>query len=117
MKFTAQIRDKAGRVLYQTPGAYATREEAARLVFSMAPRSQDVCSTFYGVGMDVRWHRRHEVGEITAAGVQNVIPGADREGSACIAKQRAAGPLKPNKPQAACDLGLFSDARNQRELF
>ncbi len=55
--------------------------------------------------------------DATPAGPQHVLPGAERVSSACIAKQMAAAPLKPNKPQAQCDLGLFSDERNQLDLF
>jgi hypothetical protein len=33
-----------------------------------------------------------------------------------LAKQRAREPLRPNKPQAACDVGLFSDDARQIDL-
>jgi hypothetical protein len=34
-----------------------------------------------------------------------------------LLKIKSAAPLKPAKPQAPCDAGLFSDQANQRELF
>lgn len=33
-----------------------------------------------------------------------------------LAKRKAAAPLKPAKPQAACDVGLFSDDAAQSDL-
>lgn len=33
-----------------------------------------------------------------------------------IARRRAAAPLKPAKPQQACDVGLFSDVATQTDL-
>ncbi len=53
----------------------------------------------------------------TEAGQQTVLPGAERASDATMAKRRAAQPLKPSKAQKACDLGLFSDERNQQELL
>jgi hypothetical protein len=34
-----------------------------------------------------------------------------------LLKIKAAAPLKPSKPQAACDAGLFSDQSKQGEMF
>jgi hypothetical protein len=34
-----------------------------------------------------------------------------------LLKIKAAAPLKPAKPQAPCDAGLFSDQPNQKEMF
>lgn len=34
-----------------------------------------------------------------------------------IARRGAAAPLKPLKPQAPCDVGLFSDVANQYDLI
>jgi len=55
--------------------------------------------------------------DTTPAGQQTVLPGAERASDATMAKRRAAAPLKPSKPQSPCDLGLFSDSRNQQELL
>ena len=33
-----------------------------------------------------------------------------------LARQLAAAPLKPRKPQAPCDVGLFSDEADQLDL-
>jgi hypothetical protein len=34
-----------------------------------------------------------------------------------LAKRKAAEPLRPKKPQEACDHGLFSDDMDQVEMF
>jgi hypothetical protein len=34
-----------------------------------------------------------------------------------LLKIKAAAPIKPAKPQAPCDAGLFSDTAKQKELF
>jgi hypothetical protein len=44
---------------------------------------------------------------------QAVLPGAERES---LAKVRASAPMRPRKPQKACDVGLFSDDANQLDL-
>lgn len=51
----------------------------------------------------------------TAAGLQRVLPGAGHD-LAELARRRASAPLKPSKPQAACDVGLFSDDSAQLDL-
>lgn len=48
---------------------------------------------------------------------QTVLPGAERATIGATLQRRADAPLKPRKAQAACDAGLFSDARNQQSLF
>jgi hypothetical protein len=53
----------------------------------------------------------------TEAGPQCVLPGAEKATDSTLAKRRAALPLKPLKPQEACDQGLFSDDADQREFF
>lgn len=55
--------------------------------------------------------------EATPAGPQGVLPGAERDPIAVLVQRRAGAPLTPRKAQAACDVGLFSDARNQQSLF
>jgi hypothetical protein len=47
---------------------------------------------------------------------QAVLPGAERVTSAHIARNRAAAPMRPKKPQKACDVGLFSDDADQLDL-
>jgi hypothetical protein len=47
---------------------------------------------------------------------QAVLPGAERATSAHIARTRALGPMRPKKPQKACDVGLFSDDADQLDL-
>lgn len=44
---------------------------------------------------------------------QAVLPGAERES---LAKVRASAPMRPRKPQKACDHGLFSDDADQLDL-
>lgn len=34
-----------------------------------------------------------------------------------LARLKAKAPLRPNKPQFACDIGLFSDDANQTDLI
>lgn len=53
--------------------------------------------------------------EPTPAGPQRVIPGAGPQVAELI-RRRASAPLKPSKPQAACDVGLFSDDSAQLDL-
>jgi hypothetical protein len=40
-----------------------------------------------------------------------------QEDQAEVARRRAAAPLKPTAPQAACDLGLFGDEPAQIDLI
>ncbi len=54
--------------------------------------------------------------EGTPAGDQYILPGAARD-AAGLARNLAAAPLKPIAAQEPCDVGLFSDAHKQRELF
>jgi len=42
-----------------------------------------------------------------------VVCGAERRGEA---RRKAAAPLKPTRPQAPCDIGLFSDEALQLDL-
>lgn len=51
----------------------------------------------------------------TSAGPQHVLPGAGYELGE-LARRRAAAPLKPSKPQQACDVGLFGDDARQIDL-
>ena len=44
------------------------------------------------------------------------IPGTSVEAKGQI-RLRAATPLRPNKPQLPCDLGLFSDDADQMDLI
>lgn len=59
------------------------------------------------------WRQAHV--ERTPAGLQHVLPGAGRD-LAELARRRAAAPLKPAAPQAACDVGLFGDTHRQADL-
>ena len=44
------------------------------------------------------------------------LPGCEaRQGEAL--QRKANAPIKPPAPQAPCDIGLFGDAQNQRDLF
>lgn len=52
----------------------------------------------------------------TPIGLQQVLPGAERD-TAALAKKLASEPLKPGKPQLPCDEGLFGDAHKQMEMF
>jgi len=47
---------------------------------------------------------------------QAVLPGAEQVTQADLAQRRANAPLRPAKPQKACDVGLFSDEANQLDL-
>ena len=44
---------------------------------------------------------------------QAVIPGAEQ---ISLARLKARQPLRPSKPQKACDIGLFSDDANQLDI-
>lgn len=59
------------------------------------------------------WHQAHV--ERTPAGLQHVLAGAGRD-QVELARRRAAAPLKPSAPQAACDVGLFGDTHLQTDL-
>jgi hypothetical protein len=54
--------------------------------------------------------------ELTEAGAQHVLPGAERINPAGIAKRRASEPLRPTKPQLPCEFGLFGDDAAQLDL-
>lgn len=54
--------------------------------------------------------------EQTPIGQQHVLPGAERD-PAGLARKLAQAPLRPRKAQEPCDVGLFSDAHKQEELF
>jgi hypothetical protein len=53
--------------------------------------------------------------KLTADPRQADLPQTEAD-HAGLAKQRASEPLRPNKPQAACDVGLFSDDARQIDL-
>jgi len=55
--------------------------------------------------------------EATPAGPQHVLQGAERVTPGELARRRAATPLKPAKPQQACDAGLFSDDARQHDML
>lgn len=44
------------------------------------------------------------------------LAGCDREAAGVLAQRKADAPLKPRKPQEACDVGLFSDEPRQLDL-
>jgi hypothetical protein len=47
---------------------------------------------------------------------QTELPGTKPDVGGLL-KIKAAAPLKPAKPQAQCDAGLFSDQSKQGEMF
>jgi hypothetical protein len=51
--------------------------------------------------------------DMTAAGPQYVLPGAERKGAALWL---AAKPMQASAPQKPCDHGLFSDSAAQIDL-
>lgn len=55
--------------------------------------------------------------DITPAGPQTVLPGAERATGATMAQRKADAPLRPKANQRPCDAGLFSDEKNQTSLF
>ena len=69
MKYVAQIRDRRGRLRFQT-GPHNTREQAVEAAFVSGPASartcstseayQDPCGDWRSNGMDTRWHRRDQ---------------------------------------------------------
>lgn len=50
------------------------------------------------------------------SGCQHVMPGSE-PGQIGYLKRKAAAPLKPTKPQEACDHGLFGDESRQVDLI
>lgn len=44
------------------------------------------------------------------------LPGCEHEPSKLLLQRKADAPLKPGKPQEACDVGMFSDEANQLDL-
>jgi len=58
------------------------------------------------------------VADRTAAGLQSVLPGAERDGGASLVRAIADRPMQPARPQKPCDDGLFDDtARDQLPLL
>ena len=55
--------------------------------------------------------------EMTPAGAQCVIPGAERASDKTLAQRKADAPLRPKAYQRPCDAGLFGDTKNQTSLF
>lgn len=53
----------------------------------------------------------------TAAGDQNVLPGAERISDKQLAERKMQAPMKGKKPQQAMDIGLFGDETKQQTLF
>jgi hypothetical protein len=47
---------------------------------------------------------------------QAVLPGAERVSQAVLARRRANAPLRPNKAQQPCNVGLFSEDADQLDL-
>lgn len=64
----------------------------------------------------IAWRQQRPT-ERTHAGAQLVVSGAERARLADLAKRRARAPLRPSKPQLACDVGLFGDTHRQGELL
>lgn len=46
---------------------------------------------------------------------QTSLPGTAPDVGGLL-RQKAAAPIKPRKPQSACDIGLFSDDADQLDL-
>lgn len=64
------------------------------------------------------WKQSAPGDDQTPAGRQRVLPGAGSDNGASFARKRISEPMRPAKPQAACDIGLFDDsARSQSSLF
>jgi hypothetical protein len=69
MKYIAQVRDRRGRVLFQT-APHDTRDQAAESAFRCGRARARTCSTseayqdpdgnWRSNGMDIRWHRRDQ---------------------------------------------------------
>ena len=67
--FMARIYSAAGRLLYQSPTAYPSREEAARVALDQRPKAKGVSTSLAAmvggewrvIHSDIRYHRRHAV--------------------------------------------------------
>lgn len=55
--------------------------------------------------------------EQTPAGKQTVLPGAEKATQATMAQRGSDAPMLPKKAQKPCDVGLFSDEKNQVSMF
>lgn len=53
----------------------------------------------------------------TAIGPQFVLPGAERLTQTELAKRQSAAPLRPDKAQKPCNIGLFGDDAAQTDLI
>ena len=60
-RYRARVSDKEGRKLYES-AAYSTRAAAIADAFKARPKAK-VCSTCYGVGLDIQWHKREDWGK------------------------------------------------------
>ena len=75
MMFMARIYSAAGRLLYQSPTAYASREEAARVALTQRPNAKGVSTSraamvggeWRELHSDIRYHSRHAVEQGDAA--------------------------------------------------
>ena len=61
IEFRARVSDKEGRKLYES-AAYSTRAAAIADAFKARPKAK-VCTTCYGVGLDIQWHKREYWGK------------------------------------------------------
>lgn len=67
--FMSRIYSAAGRLLYQTPTAYASRWEAARVALDQRPNAKGVCTSraamvgdeWRDLHSDIRYHPRHAI--------------------------------------------------------
>ena len=57
-EYTARVSDKQGRKLYESK-PYETREAAIADAFEARATAKE-CSSCYGIGFDLRWHKRED---------------------------------------------------------
>lgn len=61
------------------------------------------------------YRKRKDAMKAAQKRIDDTRPGTEHD-TAGMLRRKAAAPIKPNKPQAACDFGLFSDASQQIDL-
>jgi hypothetical protein len=67
--FMARIYNTGGRVLYQSPAAYPSREEAARMALAQRPKAKGVSTSraamvggeWRDLHSDIRYYPRHAI--------------------------------------------------------
>lgn len=93
---------RAGNIVWQFGPYRSEREARSKARFRLAQHYSGS-------------HRLPTVDQ-TPIGPQYVLPGAERAGSAELAKRKAAAPMRPSVPQKPCDHGLFDDTQTQIDL-